>query len=102
MHFETKHYLKHPVLVNRFAYILRVLNDFYGKNKSAKIRETEGFKQFKRDTYWLFTKLCPELTQTQESGMVEEFSYEGSQLSMKIFVKIIPKNELTSKTDLLV
>lgn len=93
MHYETKHYLMHPVLINRFAYILRVLNDFYGKTKSQKIRDTESFKQYKRDTYWLFTKLCPEITQDPKSGMVEEFCYEGGMISMKIFVRIVPKKD---------
>ena len=94
MHYETKHYLKHPVLVNRYAYILRVLNDFYGKKKSEKIRETESFKQYNRDTYWLFTKLCSDLVPAANSGLVEEFCYEGgSMISMKIFARIVPKKD---------
>ncbi|ADQ52853.1 hypothetical protein AsFcp4_290 [Aeromonas phage AsFcp_4] len=88
--YETRHYIEHPVLHNRLLYLLNVLNNYYPKSK--KIAESQEFANFKSDTYWLFDKLCPELSCANSEDFVESFNRERHAKGyFQIYVRIIPK-----------
>ncbi|AAQ17800.1 hypothetical protein Aeh1ORF135c [Aeromonas phage Aeh1] len=88
--YETRHYITHPVLRNRLLYLLNVLNNYYPRSK--KIAESQEFADFKSDTYWLFDKLCPELSCIDNEDFVESFNRERhARGHFQIYVKIIPR-----------